>query len=634
MPAKKINKVNFVYFFGVSFASLLSVFVFTMAAFNVVGPTSTTVKNQPTVYLQTSEPAVTKKVLVLDFNPTLTSQSNKKLTEYKGWNNPRLQEAVYMEDVRNNSGGFVNYQLVEHIEINDFPIKNDGFDYNETTYLNCLNNNVNCHSSDLINYKKILDDYDVCEKRNNGEIDELWIWGGPYFGFYGATLAGPNLFGYGSDPIYDTVCTKQLPIMGFNYDSDSAEMLKRLGYRAQAVLTKAYGSWEKGKDNQNWNKYTIADKDWSGRGVCGYVNYPPNAESESQYDNQRFVDSTCDNWFNYPDLSGTKQSVNCSTWGCNNYGFQKWWLNHLPRFDGITSDNLNNWWRYILNYDEAVDYWSNRRCMVPGVPNNVKAVSGPDSGQITLSWDKSSNAKYYSISYGATSLNYTWGAANVGDVNTYVVRELEPGKPYYFLVMAHNDCGSSGALQEVAAYAGKGQTTYWVAPEVVYLPLDKLPSASESAKATTSASLEPISNPLVTSSPSAKAKFAINLPKLPQIGNGLKIFGIGLLILAVLAFVGKRIIEKETVESSIPPASSDQFPATSNQQTEIPSWPPPEAINVSDEQMADQLPPEEEEIAKSTEQSAQSNEYAPTNNQYPADNNQNNQSSSSPEPLV
>lgn len=619
MPATKFNKANFSYFFGVSFISLLSVFVFTMTGFitsSVISP----VKQQAAVYVQTTESPITKKVLVLDFNPVLTTQANKKLTEYKNWNNPKLLEAAYIEDVRNNSGSYVNYQVVEHKEINDFPVKKDGFDYNETNYLNCLSNNVNCHSPDLVDYKKILADNDVCGKRNRGEIDELWLWGGPYFGYYESTLAGPNLFWYNSDPLADTGCNQQLPIMGFNFERGTAEMLEDLGHRVEAVMTQVYGSWERGKETHAWDRFTLIDKDWNGRASCGFTHFAPNSENEYQYDNQRFIDSTCNNWFNFPGLSGAKQSINCTTWGCDSYGFKKWWLNHLPRFDGVTDGRLNNWWRYVLNYDEALEYLRNRRCDLPGVPNNVKAVSGSESGQITLSWDKSDKAKYYSISYGLKSLNYTWGAANLGDVNTYVVSQLEPGKPYYFLIMAHNDCGSSGALQEVAAYAGKGETTYWVAPEIVYLPLEKLPSATESA------SPSPVQEATSSPSPSAKAKSALALPniQIPPISNGAKLLIVGLVILAALALIGKRIIEKETVESSLPPITSNQPPETT-------SWPPPEAINVSDEQMADQLPKEDDYSAPDNQPPASGSE---TSYQSPRSNDDQPLVKEPPEPFT
>lgn len=180
-------------------------------------------------------------------------------------------------------------------------------------------------------------------------------------------------------------------------------------------------------------------------------------------------------------------------------------------------------------------------CQVPKVPENVKAVSGPGPGQVILSWDKVSGAKYYSLNYGPSSLNYLWGANNVGDVDSYVVSGLEPGKPYYFIVMANNDCGSSGALQEVAAYAGKAEKKkYWQEPEVVYLPEEILPSreASPSVEASSLAELTPLASPSLK--PAGK-----KLTEKKAFPCWLKWVGLSGAVLVILAFIGKKLVEKE-----------------------------------------------------------------------------------------
>ena len=32
----------------------------------------------------------------------------------------------------------------------------------------------------------------------------------------------------------------------------------------------------------------------------------------------------------------------------------KWWLNHLPKALGQTDGFHNNWWRYVIDYDNAI----------------------------------------------------------------------------------------------------------------------------------------------------------------------------------------------------------------------------------------------------------------------------------------
>jgi hypothetical protein len=194
-------------------------------------------------------------------------------------------------------------------------------------------------------------------------------------------------------------------------------------------------------------------------------------------------------------------------------------------------------------------------CETPKPPENVKAVSGPGAGQITLSWDKSLGARYYNITYGPSSLNYEWGAPNIGDVDTYAVSGLTPGSPYYFIVSAVNDCGSSGALYEVAAYAGKGgaESDYWQGPEVVDYVSD---TATFSAEATTSAS--PSLRPSPTVLPQEEEE---GEGLLKGISNGissiaqktgdvltsswLKWVVLILAVLIILALAGKKLVEKD-----------------------------------------------------------------------------------------
>lgn len=151
------------------------------------------------------------------------------------------------------------------------------------------------------------------------------------------------------------------------------------------------------------------------------------------------------------------------------------------------------------------------RCLVPQVPSNPKAEIGPGSGEVSLSWQKSSGADYYNITYGPSSLNFLWGAPNVGNVDKFTVKGLTPGKPYYFIIAGVNGCGSSGALQEVAAYAGRQSTNqeekggYWGEAEVVeYLPPESelsSPSAEFEKEATPTAQTYSSPSPDLTATP-------------------------------------------------------------------------------------------------------------------------------------
>ena len=170
------------------------------------------------------------KVMIIIHNPVLESQGNMTLIEYRNWNDVTTLTNSFIQNIHDSSGGYVAYQIVESHEVDDIPIKDDGFDYTDESYLNCLANQANCHMPDGVDYHQILDDFDVCTKLNNNEIDELWVFGGPWYGFYESRLAGPDGFWYNSPPLTGTSCNRLLPIMGFNFERYNAEMLESFGH--------------------------------------------------------------------------------------------------------------------------------------------------------------------------------------------------------------------------------------------------------------------------------------------------------------------------------------------------------------------------------------------------------------------
>jgi len=92
-------------------------------------------------------------------------------------------------------------------------------------------------------------------------------------------------------------------------------------------------------------------------------------------------------------------------------------------------------------------------CEAPLAPGNVKARSGEEPGTILFSWLTSLYTDHYAISYGMESGNYEYGLVNVGTIRQVLVQYLEPGKTYFFVVAAVNECDSSPYSFEVAAVA-------------------------------------------------------------------------------------------------------------------------------------------------------------------------------------
>ncbi len=304
---------------------------------------------------------INKKVLVLNFNPFINGTT--ELTTYKGWNNPITLQNQYVSDVTSASHGVANYQIVQTQTIRDYPFKANGFKFTQQQYLDCVNTNgassPNCPTG--IDYNRLITDYNLCGQVNSGTIDEVWLWGGPWFGYWEATMAGPNAFYTNSNPITNTTCSIDLHIMGFSYERTNVEMIHNLGHRTEGTMKRVYGSWDVNLLTA-WNRYSIYNLELAGKSGCGNVHFPPNGTGNGyDYANSTNVSSYCNDWLNYPSTTGIKTSLNCTPWSCSGNGvggtsnfFEKWWLSHLPYKTGTTNNKLNNWWKYVMDYSNAI----------------------------------------------------------------------------------------------------------------------------------------------------------------------------------------------------------------------------------------------------------------------------------------
>lgn len=306
---------------------------------------------------------IVKNVELVIFDPVLTHHGNIRLTQYFSQKFPGLWASTdvvgttnkIIDDLKTVSGGYVNYRIIETKTIDSFPVKVDGFQYDDDSWLACWNDHSKCHSPDSMDYLKELGLLGSCEKRNVGTIDEVWFWGGPWFGFYESNLAGHNAFWYNSPPLPNSPCQPLLPIMGFNYERSEDLALHSFGHRVESTMVKVYGGWDS-NENTPWNTFTLLNKDVASRARCGNVHFPPNGVHDYDYANSSTVNSACDDWYQYPHLPTTPQfkPVSCETWDCTQYGYLLWWFKHIPKAPGLTNGVWNNWWKYVVDYENAV----------------------------------------------------------------------------------------------------------------------------------------------------------------------------------------------------------------------------------------------------------------------------------------
>jgi hypothetical protein len=302
------------------------------------------------------EPARTlaPRVLVVVFDPIWDHSTGRRLLqapETTSWSRVDDLVAGYIADVDECSGGLVKYQVVERVTMDDFPVKADRFTYDASSYAQALHTG-RYHSPDWMDYAPLLNAWRLLARVEQGEFDEVWLFGAPGFGFYESRMAGRGAFWCNAPACENTeMCRKRFVIMGFSYERGVGEMLEDLGHRAESVMEHR---WRNTPAEANlWNVFSRYDQIAPGQAEVGMMHWAPNSVRDYDWGNSRPVTSRADDWLNFPNLTGEAQTLNCVSWGNGDIReHHKWWFKRLPKMPGRVNGVANNWWRYVIEVND------------------------------------------------------------------------------------------------------------------------------------------------------------------------------------------------------------------------------------------------------------------------------------------
>ncbi len=300
----------------------------------------------------------TVRVLVLNFDPLVPSEQDRHLWEIFGWHNPEEMAMGYEAAMERASGGFIDFQVVEWRNLNEIPAQVDGYRYTPDQYVQNRRTNTGWHDGGGADYPRIMADQNVVPLVDSGQVDEVWMFEDHYFGFWESAMAGPGSF-YINGGVYPQVpSSRPFAVMGFSYERAVAEMMHDTGHRTEASLSRAFGGWDFVNPVTSWDKFASdAGETANGSAGVGTAHWPANAEFGYDYDNPRVVQSTADDFLNYPKLTGATGPISRTAWskGANpdyQQDYFEWFFGHLPRAVGVDSDlRQNNWWKYIYDFD-------------------------------------------------------------------------------------------------------------------------------------------------------------------------------------------------------------------------------------------------------------------------------------------
>ncbi len=301
------------------------------------------------------EPALptTSKVMLIVYDPLM--DGGQKLSQKMNWHRPDDLGAACAGDILQHSHGMARYEIVQRVELNEFPAKVDGFRYTPQSYLEVLRGAAQPHQPQEADYAAILSRFDILSKVASGAIGEVWLFAFPHAGFYESIMGGAGAFWCNAPPLKNTEsCPRRFVVMGFNYERFVGEMLESFGHRVESILAKTFERLT-GEANL-WTRFARYDKIAPGRAACGNIHYAPNSERDYDWNNPRPVPSECHDWLlNFPNFKGDVRTVASAEWGNGDIRLHhQWWLKHIPHAAGRRSGVHNNWWQYILDPNRIV----------------------------------------------------------------------------------------------------------------------------------------------------------------------------------------------------------------------------------------------------------------------------------------
>jgi hypothetical protein len=295
---------------------------------------------------------VIRKVEVIIFDPRLPLPGNQRLSQFFGWQDADALIPAYIADLQAASHGYLSYQIVQRTEVDGFPVKKDGFVYTPEEYRLAWETGSGFHQPDQVDYERVLNDYGLISRINSGVIDEVWLFGMPYAGFYESIMVGSGAFFCNAPPHAIPGVSRLFIIMGFNYERGVGEMLESFGHRAESILNRVFRKTISATNL--WERFTRYEKKYPGQAECGTVHFAPNSQNDYDWGNPTPVPSRCRNWTEFPDLSGAPVLIDKDEWGGGDIRLHHlWWLGNFPHITGSSNGIAYNWWKYIVDPNQV-----------------------------------------------------------------------------------------------------------------------------------------------------------------------------------------------------------------------------------------------------------------------------------------
>lgn len=255
--------------------------------------------------------------------------------------------------------------------------------------------------SGSFDYNALVDMHNLCQKVNNNEIDEVWVWADRTGGFWESITMGPSnqVYYINGDPIVRNDCQRALYVMGFNYEVWVDQAMHSYGHRSEDTLSFFLDGVRKDTTFPGNTSFEYMGLNYNAtyndnKNYIGTMHWPHNAikrddSTEYDYDNTTSKITDFRDW--NPQHTGEKSDLNCNQWGCTPHGFYTQWFQNLPgrcTSSDLTQLNgdpmINMWWAILKNSFYIESDGCDVEPTTPPSPSQPPApppVDSPESGE-------------------------------------------------------------------------------------------------------------------------------------------------------------------------------------------------------------------------------------------------------------
>jgi len=188
---------------------------------------------------------MTRKVLVINFRPAAVPPPATDAQGVHWWSHAEDLIPQYSQAMQKASGNHLAYQVVKKLDVSTYPVLLGDHQYDDVTWAQACADDTKAyrdqnHNYLMADYRRLIQDYGLGQVVQSQQADEVWMFGGPYFGFYESCMVGRGAF-WCNSPAIELDCPRFV-MMGFNYQREVREMVHDYGHRAESILDKHFGS--------------------------------------------------------------------------------------------------------------------------------------------------------------------------------------------------------------------------------------------------------------------------------------------------------------------------------------------------------------------------------------------------------